>query len=79
MIIYEFSSASVAKRDLSLPPRAAELLKRFIAFFSHNPAILREASLGDYYLNGTIPSACWSAFFDAARIKKNLQYTEQHH
>jgi len=45
---------------------------------SHNPAILREACLGDYYLNGTLPSASWAAFFDAARIKKNQKSTEQH-
>lgn len=36
-----------------------------------SPAIFREASLGDYSLNGATPSASWSAFFDAGRIKKN--------
>ncbi len=44
---------------------------------SHNPAILREAYLGDYYLNGTIPSASWAERFDAARTKKAHQHTDQ--
>jgi alkylation response protein AidB-like acyl-CoA dehydrogenase len=29
---------------------------------SHNPAILRERAIGDYYLNGTTPDAAWAAF-----------------
>ncbi|GGC16194.1 acyl-CoA dehydrogenase [Oxalicibacterium flavum] len=28
---------------------------------SHNPAILRERAIGDYYLNGTLPDAAWIA------------------
>jgi len=34
---------------------------------SHNPAILREAYLGDYHLNGTLPSEAWSERFAAAK------------
>lgn len=34
---------------------------------SHNPAILREAYIGDYYLNGTIPGQAWAERFAAAR------------
>ncbi|MDF3935898.1 acyl-CoA dehydrogenase family protein [Pseudomonas citronellolis] len=34
---------------------------------SHNPAILREAYLGDYHLNDTLPSEAWSARFAAAK------------
>lgn len=28
---------------------------------SHNPAILREQALGDYYLNGVVPGQAWAA------------------
>ena len=33
---------------------------------SHNPAIQRERAIGDYFLNGTTPSAAWNAAFGAA-------------
>jgi alkylation response protein AidB-like acyl-CoA dehydrogenase len=40
---------------------------------SHNPAILREAYLGDYYLNGTIPGSAWAERFAKARAEGKLQ------
>lgn len=36
---------------------------------SHNPAILRERAIGDYYLNGTSPDAAWREAF----LKKNAK------
>lgn len=33
---------------------------------SHNPAILRERAIGDFYLNGVTPGAAWHARFKAA-------------
>jgi len=43
---------------------------------SHNPAILREAALGDYYLNGTIPSQAWAERYAAAAANKSAQDTQ---
>jgi alkylation response protein AidB-like acyl-CoA dehydrogenase len=39
---------------------------------SHNPAILRERAIGDYYLNGTIPDAAWAAL-DKKRAQAGAQ------
>ncbi|WP_374439188.1 acyl-CoA dehydrogenase family protein [Pseudomonas panipatensis] len=44
---------------------------------SHNPAILREAYLGDYYLNGTIPSDTWRERFAAAKAREQQATDEQ--
>ncbi|MFC5694766.1 acyl-CoA dehydrogenase family protein [Pseudomonas sp. GCM10022186] len=44
---------------------------------SHNPAILREAYLGDYYLNGTVPSEAWAERFEAARRQDAGQPTQE--
>lgn len=40
---------------------------------SHNPAILRERAIGDYYLNGTVPDGAWN---EALR-KKNAGEKEK--
>jgi hypothetical protein len=60
-LLFEAGSASATSttRRLDRHWRNARTLA------SHNPAILREGYLGDYYLNGTIPSAAWSERFAA--------------
>lgn len=41
---------------------------------SHNPAILRERAIGDYYLNGTTPDAAWrEAFFKKNNAAKEKE------
>ena len=57
------ASASSSARRLDRHWRNARTLA------SHNPAILREAYLGDYYLNGTVPSQAWAERFAAAKVK----------
>lgn len=54
------ASAANAERRLDRYWRNARTLA------SHNPAILREAALGDYYLNGVSPSDAWEARIQAA-------------
>jgi alkylation response protein AidB-like acyl-CoA dehydrogenase len=39
---------------------------------SHNPAILRERAIGDYYLNGTIPDGAWAAL-DKKRVQSSAE------
>lgn len=38
---------------------------------SHNPAIHREAAIGDYLLNGTIPDRAWREAFEKRQAAKN--------
>ncbi|MGE8499774.1 MAG: acyl-CoA dehydrogenase family protein [Pseudomonas sp.] len=61
------ASASSSARRLDRHWRNARTLG------SHNPAILREAYLGDYYLNGTVPSQAWTERFAAAKAKEQEQ------
>ena len=58
------ASASSSARRLDRHWRNARTLA------SHNPAILREAYLGDYYLNGTVPSKAWAERFAEAKLKE---------
>ena len=37
---------------------------------SHNPAIHREAAIGDYLLNGTIPDRLWREAFEKCQAVK---------
>ena len=71
-LLFEVGGASAASsgRRLDRHWRNARTLA------SHNPAILREAYLGDYYLNGTIPSAAWSERFAAAKKADQPAATE---
>lgn len=55
------ASAASAARRLDRHWRNARTLA------SHNPAILRAAYLGDYYLNGTVPSKAWAERYASAR------------
>jgi alkylation response protein AidB-like acyl-CoA dehydrogenase len=64
------ASASSAARRLDRHWRNARTLA------SHNPAILREAYLGDYYLNGTVPSKAWAERFAEAKAKDNAQQAQ---
>lgn len=61
------ASASSSARRLDRHWRNARTLA------SHNPAILREAYLGDYYLNGTVPSEAWTERFAAAKGREKEQ------
>lgn len=64
-LLFEVGGASAASsaRRLDRHWRNARTLA------SHNPAVLREAYLGDYYLNGTIPGQAWAERFAAAKQK----------
>src|SRR5690606_1024570 len=68
-LLFEVGGASAASgaRRLDRHWRNARTLA------SHNPAILREAYLGDYYLNGTIPSKAWAQRFAEAKAKDSTQ------
>ncbi|MCU1717232.1 acyl-CoA dehydrogenase family protein [Pseudomonas sp. 5P_3.1_Bac2] len=62
-LLFEVGGASAAStaRGLDRHWRNARTLA------SHNPAILREAYLGDFFLNGTVPSAAWAQRFAQAQ------------
>lgn len=64
------ASAASAARRLDRHWRNARTLA------SHNPAILREAYLGDYYLNGTVPSKAWAERFAEAKAKDPAQQAQ---
>jgi alkylation response protein AidB-like acyl-CoA dehydrogenase len=66
-LLFEVGGASAASsaRALDRHWRNARTLA------SHNPAILREAYLGDFYLNGTVPSASWAQRFTAAKAQES--------
>lgn len=68
-LLFEVGGASAASsaRRLDRHWRNARTLA------SHNPAILREAYLGDYYLNGTVPSKAWAERFAEAKAKDQAQ------
>ena len=40
---------------------------------SHNPAIHREAAIGDYLLNGTIPDKAWREAFEKRQLAKAVE------
>jgi len=42
---------------------------------SHNPAIHREAAIGDYLLNGTVPDRAWREAFEKRPTAKNSTLT----
>ncbi|WP_235978934.1 acyl-CoA dehydrogenase family protein [Zestomonas carbonaria] len=65
------ASATSSTRRLDRHWRNARTLS------SHNPAILREAYLGDYYLNGTVPSQAWAERFDAARQSEQSPHLQE--
>ena len=52
------ASATSVARQLDRHWRNARVLA------SHNPAIQRERAIGDYRLNGTLPSSVWKSAFD---------------
>ncbi|KAF1047548.1 acyl-CoA dehydrogenase family protein [Xylophilus sp.] len=62
-LLFEVGGASAASgaRGLDRHWRNARTLS------SHNPAILREVALGNYHLNGKLPSAAWEERLAAAR------------
>lgn len=64
------ASASSSERRLDRHWRNARTLA------SHNPAILREAYLGDYYLNGTVPSKAWAERFAEAKAKDKAEQAQ---
>jgi alkylation response protein AidB-like acyl-CoA dehydrogenase len=61
-LLFEVGGASATSETLRLDRhwRNARVLA------SHNPAIQRERAIGDYHLNGALPSAAWSAGFGKA-------------
>jgi alkylation response protein AidB-like acyl-CoA dehydrogenase len=71
-LLFEVGGASAASsaRRLDRHWRNARTLA------SHNPAILREAYLGDYYLNGTVPSKAWAERFAEAKAKDPAQQAQ---